>query len=99
MRLLAQATKEDLRGGKKEGGANKTTPGPKASQKEGATINETAEREKDNVKVQAIKNEADAANGKADEEAAEKAQEEQDEDDALEAKAGEEEAAAEEDKE
>ena len=99
MRLLAQATKEDLRGGKKEGGANKTTPGSKAPQKKGDTIDETAEREKDNVKVQAIKNEADAAKGKAGGEAPEKALQEQDEDDALEAKAGEEDASAGQDKE
>ena len=87
MRLLAQATKEDLRGGKKEGGANKTTPGDKAPQKEAATMKATIEKHED-AKGKAIQDKADAATKKATEKAVEKAEKEQAIVDSLESKLG-----------
>ena len=87
MRLLAQATKEDLRGGKKEGGANKTTPGDKAPQKEGITMKETVQNHVDK-REQALQEEADAEDDKTKEKAADKAEKAQAMVDALEAKLG-----------
>ena len=87
MRLLAQATKEDLRGGKKEGGANKTTPGDKAPQKEGTTMKETVQKHVDR-REQALQEEADAEDDKTKEKGADKAEKAQAMVDALEAKLG-----------